>query len=77
MQMQPLHEGARTVTARASLRRYTPDPRPQDSAAVLSERQDIAAALETASELIEMRYQEHLARMKLEALFAEGELSCL
>lgn len=34
-------------------------------------------ALELALELIEMRYQEHCARMELEALFAEGGMGCL
>lgn len=77
MPMQSLDEDARTGTERASLRRNTPDRRPQDIAAVLTEPQDIAAALEIASELIEMRCQERLARIKLQELFAERELSCL
>jgi hypothetical protein len=35
------------------------------------------AALVQAIEMIELRYEEHRARMELEALFAEGGMGCL
>lgn len=76
MQTQPLLEDARVLFAQALSRQNTPEPQPQDIAAVLTEWQDTAAR-ETALELIEMRYQDHLAHMDLQALFAEEGLCCL
>lgn len=76
MQTQRLREDARVLSAQALSRQNTSRPQPQDIAAVLTEWQDITAR-ETALELIEMRYQDNLAHMDLQALFAEEGLCCL
>lgn len=71
MQTQPLHLSART--RRALSLQNIPERLLEDIHALGTERQD-PSALELALELIETRYQEHLARMELQALFAEGKL---
>ncbi len=76
MQTPPLHENRRTRAAR-SLSQHNPAvtrPRGTSALPTVSQERD---ALELALELIEMRYQEHCARMELEALFAEGGMGCL
>jgi hypothetical protein len=74
--MQSFHEDLRVLSHRAVSRRSAPKPRRLENYAVSTERQDVIA-LEVALELIEMRYQEHCARLNLEVLFAEGEMGCL
>jgi hypothetical protein len=76
MQTPPLHEDMRARSARPSSRRNTTvtPPKGTSELPIVSQERD---ALELAMELIEMRYQEHCARMELEALFAEGEMGCL
>lgn len=76
MQTPQLHEDIRTQPVRWSSQRNTTRPCPQDTSALLAESQDLAA-LAQAIELIELRYEEHRARMELEALFAEGGMGCL
>jgi hypothetical protein len=76
MPMQSFHEDLRVLSHRAVSRRSAPKPRRLENYAVSTERQDVIA-LEVALELIEMRYQEHCARLNLEVLFAEGEMGCL
>ena len=76
MQTPPLHEDMRARSARPSSQRNTAVTRPQDTSALVTASQE-CDALEVAVELIEMRYQEHCARMELEALFAEGGMVCL
>ncbi len=78
MNVQPLHEGAGSVFARAPSRRDTPALPPQDIQAFETELQDgqDGDALEAVLELIEMRYQQHLAHAELQALFEAGELCC-
>jgi hypothetical protein len=76
MQAPLLQEGIRARSVRWSLQRNTTLPCPQDTSALLAGSQD-HAALAQAIELIELRYEEHRARMELEALFAEGGMGCL
>ncbi len=73
MQAPLLHEDIRARSVRWSSQRNT--PLPQDTSALLAGSQD-HAALAQAIELIELRYEEHRARMELEALFAEGGMGC-
>jgi hypothetical protein len=76
MQTPLLHEDIRARSVRSSSQRNTKLPCPPDTRALLAESQD-HAALEQAIELIEMRYEEHRARLELEAMFAEGGMGCL
>ena len=76
MPMQSFHEDVRVLSHRTLSRRSAPEPRRSENCAVSTECQE-AIALEVALELIEMRYQEHCARLNLEVLFAEGEMGCL
>jgi hypothetical protein len=78
MQTPPLHEDMRTRSARSSSqrKRNTVVTRPQGTSVLLTASQE-RDALEVSLELIEMRYQEHCARMELEALIAEGGMGCL
>jgi hypothetical protein len=76
MQTPPLDEDMRARPARSSSRRNTTVTHPQGTSVLLVASQE-RDALELALELIEMRYQEHCARMELEALFAEGGMGCL
>lgn len=76
MQTPPLDEDMRARSARLSSERNIPVTRPQGTSALLVVSQE-RDAQELALELIEMRYQEHCARMELEALFAEGVMGCL
>lgn len=76
MQTPPLDEDMRARSARLSSDRNTTVTRPQGTSALLVVSQE-RDAQELALELIEMRYQEHCARMELEALFAEGGIGCL
>jgi hypothetical protein len=76
MPMQSFHEDLGVLSHRALSRRSAPKLRLSENCAVSTECQDVIA-LEVALELIEMRYQEHCARLNLEALFAEGEMGCL
>jgi hypothetical protein len=76
MPMQPIHEDVRGQSVHASRPRMTPVPQPPENCEVSTDCQDLPA-LEMAIELIEMRYEEHCARLNLEALFADGEMGCL
>ncbi len=76
MPMQLFQEDLRVRSAQALSRRSAPEPRRPQNCAISTEFQDLAA-LEVALELIEIRYQEHCARVNLEVLFAEGEMGCL
>jgi hypothetical protein len=76
MQTPPLHEDIGARSARLSSQRNTTVTSPQGTSALLLASQE-RDTLELALELIELRYQEHCARMELEALFAEGGMGCL
>jgi hypothetical protein len=76
MSTQLFHEDWRVLSAQVLSRRSAPGPQRSDNCAVSTEFLDLTA-LEVALQLIEMRYQEHCARMNLEVLFAEGEMGCL
>jgi hypothetical protein len=76
MSTQSIHEDVRGQSDHALRPRSTPVSRPLETCAVSTECQDLPA-LEIAIELIEIRYQEHCARLNLEVLFADGEMGCL
>jgi len=76
MQTPQLHEDIRARSVRWPSQRNTTLRCPQDTSALLAESQNHAALVQ-AIELIELRYEEHRARMELEALFAEGRMGCL
>jgi hypothetical protein len=68
MEMQPHHE-ARTSSARSAAAQV----RVEVKAMERTKRREISAE---EFELIEMRYQQALAVLRLEELFAEGQLNC-
>ena len=76
MPMQSFHEDLPVLSHQALWRRSAPKPRRSENCAVSTECQDVIDR-EDALELIEMRYQEHCARLNLEGLFAEEEVGCL
>ena len=76
MPIQSFHEDLRVLSHQPLSRRSAPKPRRSENCAVSTECQDVIDR-EVALELIEMRYQEHCARLNLEGLFAEGEVGCL
>ncbi|MGA2710766.1 MAG: hypothetical protein ACLQJ0_07745 [Steroidobacteraceae bacterium] len=76
MPTQPFHEELRVWPAQVLSRRRPWEPPRLEHCTVPTEFQDLSA-LAVAEELIEMRYQEHCARVKVEELFANGELGCL
>jgi hypothetical protein len=69
MEMQPHHHEARTSAARSAAARR----RLEIKAMEKTRRREISAE---EFELIEMRYQQALAVLQLEELFAEGQLNC-
>lgn len=74
MQTQSLHRsGARSALGDAFPRRNILEPLIGDIHDLGTAVQD-TAGLDLTLELIEMRYQEHLAHQDLQALFASGEL---
>ena len=76
MPMQSSHEDLRVLSHQALSRRSATKPRRSENCAVSTECQEVIDR-EVTMELIEMRYQEHCARLNLEGLFAEGEMGCL
>jgi hypothetical protein len=75
MQTSRFHEDAHG-SLRSSSKRNAAVTRPQGTPVLLTASQE-REAVELSLELIETRYQEHRARMELEALIAEGEIGCL
>lgn len=73
MQTHSLHKDSRSGLGEVSPRPNTPKPPLQDTHPLGIACQD-AVELELAVELIEMRYQEHLAREDLQVLFEDGTL---
>jgi hypothetical protein len=76
MLTQLFHKELRVWPAQVLSRCRPSEPPRLEHCAVPTEFQDLNA-LAVAVELIEMRYQEHCARLKVEELFANGELGCL
>ena len=74
MHSERLHDGEGNLSAQA-FRGNTPERAPQNVCASRTDGQD-AAALGVALELIEARYEAHLAHMELQALLTHGELLC-
>jgi len=73
MPTQLFHEELRVLSAQGLPWRSPSEPPRLANCAVSTECQDLNA-LAVAVELIEMRYQEHCARLNLEVLFADGEM---
>jgi len=69
MQMQPHHHKARTPSARSAATRVRVEIKTMEK----TTRREVSAE---EFELIEMRYQQALAVLLLEELFAEGQLNC-
>jgi hypothetical protein len=76
MPTQLFHEELRVLAAQVLSRRSPSEPPRLENSAVPTAFQDLNA-LAVAVELIELRYQEHCARLNLEVLFADGEMGCL
>ena len=76
MSTQLFHEELCVLSAQVLSRRSPSEPPRLENCAVSTELQDLNT-LAVAVELIEMRYQEYCARLKVEELFANGELGCL
>ena len=72
MQTQPLHKASHSALGDVFPQRNTQEPLLGDIQALGIAVQD-TADLELALELIEIRYQEHLAHQALQVLFAAGE----
>jgi hypothetical protein len=73
MLTQPLHKGSHSALGDVFPQRNTPEPRLPQIHALEIPFPD-TAELKMALELIEIRYQEHLAREDLRALFEAGAL---
>jgi thiamine pyrophosphokinase len=71
MHPSPQHEDVLRSLARSLPQRSTPALRDHDISIPSSESQN-SDDLELAVELIELRYQDHCARMELEVLIVEG-----
>jgi hypothetical protein len=69
MQMQPHHHKARTPSARSAATQVRVEIKTMEK----TTRREVSAE---EFELIEMRYEQSLAVLQLEELFAEGELNC-
>jgi hypothetical protein len=76
MPTPPFHEELRVLSVQVLSRHRSSGPPRLEICAMSSKFEDLNA-LAVAVELIEMRYQEHCARVKVEELFANGELGCL
>jgi hypothetical protein len=76
MPIHPLREDVGASPAPAGSRCDAPEPQSQDFSALMTDLQ-VRAALEVALELIEMRYQDHLARMALQSLFTDDGFRCV
>lgn len=71
MPMQLFNQELRVLSAPVLPWRSPSEPPRLENCAVSTECEDLNA-LAVAVELIEMRYQEHCARLTLEVLFADG-----
>jgi len=74
MTTQPLYADAGNFPAASLLRHEHRELQPQEIATLLTEPIKIT---DDEFEIIEMRYQQALALMNLEYLFAEGLLGCM
>jgi len=74
METPLLRTEARALPAWSASTQERPELLLQEISALLTERRDTS---DEELELIEMRYQQALALMNLEALFADGQLDCM
>jgi hypothetical protein len=74
MEMLPLYEAARTLPARAVATHARLEIKSLEISTGMTKGPETT---EEELELIDMRYQQALALLNLENLFAEGQLNCL
>jgi hypothetical protein len=74
MDTRPLYTKARALPARCVSTPARPEIKALEISTVMTKRHE---ATDEELELIEMRYQQALALMNLEDLFAEGQLNCM
>ncbi len=76
MDTPPLHSEARTIPS-WSVSSQDPLKRQPEAICTSLTLTEIHEVTDDDFELIEMRYQQMLALMNLEGLFAEGQLDCM
>ena len=74
MGTRPLHTEARVLPARSASAQTRLEIKALEISTVMTKRRETT---DDELELIEMRYQQALALMNLEDLFAEGQLNCM
>jgi hypothetical protein len=74
METLPLYKEARPLPARSASTHARLKIKTLEICTLMTERRETS---DEELELIEMRYQQALALMNLEGLFAEGQLNCL
>ena len=74
MDTRPLYTKARALPARCVSTPARPEIKALEISTVMTERREVT---DEELELIEMRYQQALALLNLEPLFAEGLFNCV
>jgi hypothetical protein len=74
METLPLHTEASALPARSQSTQARLEIKSMDISTLLTKRSETT---DEELELIEMRYQQALALMNLEGLFADGQLNCM
>jgi hypothetical protein len=74
METLPLHTEASALPARSQSTQARLEIKSMDISTLLTKRRETT---DEELELIEMRYQQALALMNLEGLFADGQLNCM
>jgi hypothetical protein len=74
METLPLHTEASALPARSQSTQARLEIKSMDISTLLTKRRETT---DEELELIEMRYQQALALMSLEGLFADGQLNCM
>ena len=74
METLPLHTEASALPARSQSTQARLEIKSMDISTLLTKRRETT---DEELELIEMRYQQALALLNLECLFADGQLNCM
>jgi hypothetical protein len=74
METLPLHTESSALPARSQSTQARLEMKSMDISTLLMKRRETT---DEELELIEMRYQQALALMNLEGLFADGQLNCM
>jgi hypothetical protein len=74
METLPLHREARALPARSVSTQARLEIKSMDISTAMTKRRETT---DEELELIEIRYQQALALMNLEKLFADGQLNCM